>query len=70
MAFRATEFSYPTRKSVKVLRNLNVDVDPGQTLALVGSSGCGKSTTVQLIQRFYDPDSGSVVCLITQVNSV
>jgi ABC-type multidrug transport system fused ATPase/permease subunit len=39
---------------------LNVNV--GQTVALVGSSGCGKSTTVQLIQRFYDPEDG-VICL-------
>lgn len=34
---------------------------PGQTLAFVGSSGCGKSTSVQLLERFYDPDEGKVV---------
>ena len=36
-------------------------VKSGQTLALVGQSGCGKSTSVQLLERFYDPDEGSVV---------
>ena len=39
---------------------MSFSVDPGQTVALVGSSGCGKSTCVQLIQRFYDPTSGQV----------
>ena len=39
----------------------SVDVNVGQTVALVGSSGCGKSTTIQLIQRFYDPAAGSVM---------
>lgn len=46
---------------MRVLKGLNVDIQPGQTLALVGSSGCGKSTTVQLIERFYDADDGKVV---------
>ena len=47
----------------QVLNGLDLDVNVGQTVALVGSSGCGKSTTVQLIQRFYDPDSGYVSCM-------
>jgi len=38
-----------------------VKVNKGQTLALVGSSGCGKSTTIQLLERFYDPAEGQVV---------
>ena len=38
-----------------------MSVEPGTTVALVGSSGCGKSTTVQLIERFYDTESGEVV---------
>ena len=45
---------------MQVLNGLNLDIKVGQTVALVGSSGCGKSTTVQLLQRFYDPLSGSV----------
>merc|ERR1719295_1419289 len=53
-------FNYPSRKDVKILRGFNLDVPRGKTIALVGSSGCGKSTCIQLIQRFYDPESGSV----------
>ncbi|XP_043117693.1 ATP-dependent translocase ABCB1 [Puntigrus tetrazona] len=59
--FRDVHFSYPTRPNVKVLQGLNVSVGQGQTLALVGSSGCGKSTTVQLLERFYDPAAGQVL---------
>ena len=44
-----------------VLHGLTVRIQPGQTLALVGSSGCGKSTSVSLIERFYDVASGSIV---------
>lgn len=47
---------------MQVLNDLLVSVKPGQTLAFVGSSGCGKSTSVQLLERFYDPDEGQVVC--------
>ncbi|XP_036393962.1 ATP-dependent translocase ABCB1 [Megalops cyprinoides] len=58
--FRGVHFVYPTRPNVKVLQGLNVSVGRGQTLALVGGSGCGKSTSVQLLERFYDPVSGHV----------
>ncbi|XP_067109278.1 bile salt export pump [Osmerus mordax] len=54
-------FTYPNRPDVQVLRGLAVSVKPGQTLAFVGSSGCGKSTSVQLLERFYDPDEGQVL---------
>lgn len=40
---------------------MNLKVERGKTVALVGESGCGKSTIVQLIQRYYDPDEGRVV---------
>ncbi|NXI63066.1 MDR1B protein, partial [Anseranas semipalmata] len=43
----------------QILKGLNLKVNCGQTVALVGGSGCGKSTTVQLIQRFYDPKEGT-----------
>uniref|UniRef100_A0A9J8BFU2 ATP-binding cassette sub-family B member 5 n=1 Tax=Cyprinus carpio carpio TaxID=630221 RepID=A0A9J8BFU2_CYPCA len=59
--FRDVQFSYPARQNVKVLQGLNVSVSQGQTLALVGSSGCGKSTTIQLLERFYDPAAGQFV---------
>ncbi|XP_060888922.1 bile salt export pump-like [Labrus mixtus] len=54
-------FTYPTRPDIQVLNGLNVSVKQGQTLAFVGSSGCGKSTSVQLLERFYDPDHGRVL---------
>ncbi|KAJ1100830.1 hypothetical protein NDU88_005905 [Pleurodeles waltl] len=58
--FRNVHFQYPSRTDVPVLKGLNLKVHSGQTIALVGSSGCGKSTTVQLIQRFYDPEYGTI----------
>ena len=59
--FKDVEFHYPTRPDAKILQKLNITVNQGQTVALVGSSGCGKSTTVQLIERFYDTEAGVVV---------
>ncbi len=59
--FKGCRFTYPSRPDIQVLRGLEVSVHPGQTLAFVGSSGCGKSTSVQLLERFYDPDEGQVV---------
>jgi ABC-type multidrug transport system fused ATPase/permease subunit len=53
-------FSYPTRPDVEVLKGISIHVRPGQTVALVGMSGCGKSTIISLIQRYYDPSHGSV----------
>ena len=61
--FKGTEFNYPTRPNVPVLRGLDLSVSRGATLALVGSSGCGKSTTIQLLERFYDPLEGHVVSI-------
>lgn len=52
------DFAYPSRPEVLVLRNFSLSVPAGKTLALVGSSGSGKSTVVSLIERFYDPTSG------------
>ena len=58
--FRDVHFRYPTRPEQPVLRGLNLTVKPGQYVALVGASGCGKSTTISLMERFYDPLSGGV----------
>ena len=53
-------FRYPSRPTVRVLRDLTLDIRPGQYVALVGPSGCGKSTTIQMLERFYDPLVGRV----------
>uniref|UniRef100_A0A8D0G3B9 Bile salt export pump n=1 Tax=Strix occidentalis caurina TaxID=311401 RepID=A0A8D0G3B9_STROC len=58
--FLNCKFTYPSRPDIQVLNGLSVAVKPGQTLAFVGSSGCGKSTSVQLLERFYDPEKGNV----------
>ncbi|XP_067843433.1 bile salt export pump-like isoform X2 [Heptranchias perlo] len=55
------KFTYPSRPDFQVLNGLSISVKPGQTLAFVGSSGCGKSTSVQLLERFYDPNQGKVL---------
>ncbi|XP_043549869.1 bile salt export pump [Chiloscyllium plagiosum] len=55
------KFTYPSRPDFQVLNGLSISVMPGQTLAFVGSSGCGKSTSVQLLERFYDPNEGNVL---------
>ncbi|GFY29350.1 ATP-dependent translocase ABCB1 [Trichonephila clavipes] len=61
ISFQNVCFNYPMRPKVKVLRDLSLDIKPGKTIALVGSSGCGKTTCIQLIERFYDADAGSVL---------
>jgi ABC-type multidrug transport system fused ATPase/permease subunit len=55
------EFTYPARPDAKILKGINLAIRKGQRIAMVGSSGCGKSTITQLLERFYDVDSGSVL---------
>lgn len=59
--FREVAFSYPSRREMQVLKTVSMQAHPGQTIAIVGPSGSGKSTLVQLLMRFYDPDSGKVL---------
>jgi ATP-binding cassette subfamily B (MDR/TAP) protein 1 len=59
--FTDVKFKYPARPDVQVLNGLNLEINAGETTALVGSSGCGKSTCLQLIQRMYDPFSVSSI---------
>ncbi|KAI2799512.1 Pgp-2p [Blomia tropicalis] len=54
-------FHYPTRPNIKVLNNFNLRINSGEIIALVGSSGCGKSTIIQLLQRFYDVEQGEIL---------
>lgn len=60
IVFNNCTFSYPTRPETNVFNGFSLKVEAGKTVALVGASGSGKSTSVQLIERFYDPSSGSI----------
>ena len=59
--FKNVWFRYPTRKNEFVLRGLTLTILPNESVALVGESGCGKSTFVNLMMRFYDPDFGQIL---------
>ncbi|EDS88937.1 p-glycoprotein 5 putative [Entamoeba histolytica] len=58
--FDDVQFVYPTRPSHHVLKGIDLEIKKGKTIALVGASGCRKSTTIQLIQRNYEPNGGRV----------
>lgn len=60
VTFDHVVFRYPTRPDVSALADFTLDIQPGETVAVVGPSGAGKTTLFQLIQRFYDPASGVV----------
>ncbi|CAF1140498.1 unnamed protein product [Adineta ricciae] len=59
--FKDVEFAYPTRPCLEILHNFNLDIQNGQRIALVGTSGSGKSTVLHLVERFYDVLNGSVL---------
>lgn len=61
VTFKNVAFSYPSRKEIKVLKNVNFTANFGQKIAIVGPSGTGKSTIASLLLRFYDIDSGEIL---------
>ncbi|XP_033224904.1 ATP-dependent translocase ABCB1-like [Belonocnema kinseyi] len=69
--FKNVTFRYPSRPLVKVLNKLSFTINKGETVAIVGHSGCGKSTCIQLVQRFYDVEEGQILidgCDIRDLN--
>lgn len=58
--FKGVSFNYPSRPDQKALDDLSIDIEEGKIIALVGPSGAGKSTIFELLQRFYDPQSGGI----------
>ncbi|WP_375563347.1 ABC transporter ATP-binding protein [Bernardetia sp. OM2101] len=60
ISFKDVRFSYPTRTDVEVLKGLSFDIKAGEKIALVGHSGAGKSTIIQLLERFYTPQNGTI----------
>ena len=60
ITFKQVTFSYPSRPDQPALTDFELSIPPGKSLALVGQSGAGKSTLFELLQRFYDPQQGSI----------
>jgi ATP-binding cassette subfamily B protein len=60
LSFRNVTFRYPARPDSEALSDFSLEIEPGETVAIVGPSGAGKSTIFQLVERFYDPDSGTI----------
>ena len=60
LSFRNVTFRYPARPDDAALNDFSLEIDPGETVAIVGPSGAGKSTVFQLVERFYDPQAGTI----------
>jgi ATP-binding cassette subfamily B (MDR/TAP) protein 1 len=60
ISFKNVTFKYPTRPNVTVLKEFNLEIQPGTSVALVGQSGSGKSTIVGLLEKWYEPETGKV----------
>ncbi|KAK6794223.1 hypothetical protein RDI58_007676 [Solanum bulbocastanum] len=68
--FRNVKFTYPSRPDTVVLKDFNLKIEAGKTVALVGSSGSGKSTAIALIQRFYDANAGAICIDSVEIKSL
>ena len=64
ITFEKVKFAYPTRENVPILQELSIDIPRGRTVAFVGASGCGKSTSVSLLERFYNIAAGKLVSVL------
>ena len=60
LSFRNVTFRYPARPESAALKDFTLEIEPGETVAIVGPSGAGKSTIFQLVERFYDPQIGTI----------
>ncbi|MDJ0644124.1 MAG: ABC transporter transmembrane domain-containing protein, partial [Erythrobacter sp.] len=60
LSFRNVTFRYPARPETPALKDFSLEIEPGETVAIVGPSGAGKSTIFQLVERFYDPQAGTI----------
>jgi len=70
VTFDHVSFTYPTRPDKPAIHDFTLQVESGQTIALVGPSGAGKTTIFQLLMRFYDPNSGSICLNGTDIRSI
>ncbi|KAH7926936.1 hypothetical protein BV22DRAFT_1194028 [Leucogyrophana mollusca] len=69
LVFSGVSFAYPTNPDVPVLKNLSMRVADGECVAIVGGSGCGKSTVAALLQRLYEPDSGTIAVGLNELRA-
>jgi ATP-binding cassette subfamily B (MDR/TAP) protein 10 len=70
ISFENVDFSYPTRRQSPIFKNLSLSVEPGTVIAIVGSSGSGKSTIGSLLLRYYDPLAGNVYVDNTNIRDI
>ncbi|KAM3340523.1 putative ABC transporter B family member 8 [Capsicum galapagoense] len=68
--FRNVKFTYPSRPDTVVLKDFNLKIEAGKTVALVGASGSGKSTVIALLQRFYDTNAGAICIDSVEIKSL
>jgi ATP-binding cassette, subfamily B, bacterial len=69
VTFQNVSFTYPSRDDVQVLKDISLDIAPGKKIALVGYSGAGKSTIVQLLLRFYQRNTGTILVDDKDINT-